>query len=362
MMPTVHTTITTIIAAVISMGPVQLTRWSGEDPLIGDLESVGLQGVYVRTPESPIPRLIPWYDVRQTQPRDPSLDAWNDRALTAWRAHTRAARGDLPGALPLYESMRDAYLWQRGDQSMDVCSGLVRCLLDAGRRGEAIEPAIAWFIAAQLHTPDQPVADPEIDSQTLLVIGLPPVFRSIQANVRFELPDTDALTDRERLLMAMFTLAIDRGYESANRIEEIEGFSRTLRVRDPGLVLMEQMVYAQAHPDESKRQGARDALARRTRTQDGTWIEVWARLGLGASCLQDDNPLVNERGVIELIHVVVRLHHIDPRLTLLAAEMANDYLVSTARPHWGAQLLQDARAYLTGSATPPIAQETNDDD
>ncbi len=351
----------TLISIVYVFAPVHVERWSSDTPLQGEIVSFGQQGIELRTRDDLLPEIIPWFDVQSVEPPDPRLNAFADRATQTWRAHTRRLRGDLAGAMPIYMDIRDVYLWGRGEQSMDVCMGLTQCFLDREMRVEAIEPAIAWFVAAGAHTPGTGASDPSVDAQMLLPVALPPVFRDGD-RMTGELPASELLTDRERLLHAYYEMALTEPDDGSDAVEEVERLKRALRARDPGLVLMEQMVYARSHPEAGKRQAARDALERCTRTQSDGWIEVWARLGLGAALLADADSLNHERGVIELIHIVVRLPAVSPGLTLLAAELASAYLESTGRAEWGTRLMHDARTYLMRSAGSPIAQQRNEND
>ncbi len=337
-----------LVCSLLMLDPASLRTWSSEQPITGELVAVSAQGIELRASGDLIPERIAWYEFRSIEPDDPQIQRYQTQAIAAWRAHARRARGDLPGALPVYESLRDQYLWQRGRQSAEVSLGLMECLIGADRRVDAIEPMLAWFVASQTHTPSGDATDPMIDAQTLLAVRLPPVFLEVAANFELSaLPETDLITDRERLLHAYYQLVLRPESSRASVIDEIEQLKRSLRARDAGIILIEQMVFSQAHPDPSKRQSAIDSLSRRTKTQRDTWIEVWARLGLGAALLRDTDPMRRERGVIELLHIVTRLHKTDPGLTMLAAELASGYLESTGRAGWGRMIEHDARAIQT---------------
>lgn len=229
---------------------------------------------------------------------------------------------------------------------------------------EAVLPMLSWFVAAMSHTPGVELRESLIDDQTLLPIRLPPVFSNRQQAEIGDLPDSSLLTERVRLLYAYYAMVAGGDVASQSTVDEIEQLKRSLRGRDPGTILIEQMAFAQAHPDSSKRRAAQDALKRRARTQSNSWIEAWARLGLGAALLRDQDRNVQERGIIELIHVVTRLHSIDPGLTMLAAEMASSHLHSTSRAEWGQRVLHDAKANLTNrtAAARAIPQEAQTDD
>lgn len=354
-----------VMSVLIAIEPVRVERWSSDQALVGELVSYGPQGIGLRQADAVLPVNIAWYDFRAFAPTDPAIEAYHEQAIAAWRARSRRLRGDLAGALPIYRSLERTYVWFVGPQSEDVCLGLAQCLIDAGRREEAVVPAVAWFVAAEAHAPGVAIIEPTIDTQTLLPTALPPVFLLTRGSGMLgELPDTPVIPARERLLYAYYAMAQGKDIADVDQLEIIEQLKRTLRSRDAGTILMEQMVFAQSHPDVSKRLASRDALSRRTRTQRDTWIEVWARLGLGNALILDDDPSMRERGVIELLHVITRLARIEPGLTMLAAEIANSHLESTGRADWGQQILQDARTQLTHqtAAASAFAQESLDDD
>ena len=354
-----------LISTILVLEPVSVQRWSSDQPIVGEIVSFGPQGIGLREEGSVLPMQIAWYEFRSVEPTRPEIEAYQSQAITAWRAHTRRQRGDLSSALPNYETLRRQYLWYHGKQSEEVSLGLAQCLIDAGRRNEAVLPMLSWFVAAESHAPGVTNGESMIDDQALLMPALPPVFTTSQRHAGLgDLPDSSLLTDRERLLYAEYAMVFGQGLASESQLDEIEQLRRALRARDAGTILVEQMVFAQAHPDPSKRQAARDALSRRTRTQRNSWLEVWSRLGLGAALLRDDDPNEKERGVIELLHVVTRLSAVDPGLTLLAADLANDYLESTGRAAWGRQIIHDARANLMNldAAAPALAQENQIND
>ena len=250
-----------------------------------------------------------------------------EMAANAWRAHTRLARGDVSGAMPIYAQLSRTYLWQVGPQSLDVCDGLTRCLIASEKRLDAIEPMLATFAAMGSELPDSIVG---FDQTLKLRKDLPPVFQSADMGASLDTIN-ESLDARASLMHAYFQLANCARNEQASALGRIEELKRQNRSRDAGLVLFEQMVFAQAHPDESKRRGARESLTRRTQTQRGTWIEVWARLAIGAGQIRDEDPYIRDRGVIELVHIIVRLGDVDPGLTLLAAQIAERYLRDTNR-------------------------------
>ena len=348
-----------MLGVLVAWAPATVKRWAEQEPVVGDFVEADAQGVHLRLQSDTIATLIPWYDVERVELENGTLARYDRFARQAWRAHARAQRGDYQGALPLYESMRDEYLWKPGPQSMDVSIGLKRCLINQGDRAQAIEPALAWFVSSRMLASVDASGVSSVDAQTMLHTDLPPIRSSSAPTAPLDLDVHAGITERERLLYACFRL-VDAPAESRESIvAEIETHRRSMPARDAGVVLFEQMAYAQAHPDRSKRNAARDALRRRCQTQHDTWIEVWARLAIGAALLNEPDRLRKDLGVVELLHVIVRLHAIDPNLTMFAAELAAGHLESTGRAQWATQILHDTQRHI---ASPLASQEYQSND
>lgn len=331
-----------LLGLAVGLEPISITLQSNPEPVVGTLLSTTAQGMHVQRGESRSVVVVPWYELREQAP-----DAYKDVSLLAWKARTRLDRGDVSAALPLYISLSKDYLWKQGPQSMDVCDGLTACLIGSGRRRQAVEPMLSWFEAEGLPGAEGTPLPESMDEPMGLRRDLPPVFADGEAVQAADIPsDCDG---RTRLIHAYYALVTDEQDSRAMRLAEIEDLKRQYRARDPGLIFLEQMCFAQAHPELSQRDAARDSLVRRAQTQRGTWIEVWCRLALGAGLVRDDDVRLRDRGVVELIHVIVRLAHIDPGLTLLAADLADQHLSSTNRSQWGSKLKQDARRNLVGA-------------
>lgn len=326
--------------------PVTVDRSPGAVPVVGNVTLADSQGLHIQKSADMRTVVVPWYELRDQAP-----PAYATRAMRAWQAHDRAERGDISGAMPLYVSLGKEYLWEQGPQSMDVCAGLVWCYVASGRRVLAIEPMLAWFEAESLPGAEDAPAPEQLDDQMRIRTDLPPVFLE---NADDSLSDPDPRSSgRTKLIHAYFAAVLASQVERPELLEQIQVIKREYKARDPGLIFLEQMVFAQAHPERTARIAARDALLRRTQSQRGTWIEVWSRLGLGVSLIRGDDPHARDMGVVHLIHVIVRLPQIDPGLTMLAAEIAEDYLRSTQRSAWGSKLVQDARMNLLGTRARP---------
>jgi hypothetical protein len=333
-----------LITAAVCLEPVQLSVTSREEPVVGTITSTTDQGIHLQL-EDQRALVVPWYELRAGLVPEGVEPGFQELASQAWRAHERLARGDIQGALPLYQSLARTFLWRQGPQSRDVSEGLSKCLIAIGSRKRAIEPMLASFAAEGLPgTEILPVSD-RIDTDLRVCRDFPPIFTGDDSSRLDELREA---SKRLQLMHAYYALVASSSSSRGQWVESIIELKRSLGARDAGLVLIEQVSFAQAHPDESVRRGAREALRRRTQTQGGTWIEVWARLAIGNSLIRDADELQRDQGLIELIHVVVRLGEIEPELTLFAAEIASEYLNQTDRAVWGSTITQQAQQNIQG--------------
>src|SRR6185436_14279511 len=63
----------------------------------------------------------------------------------AWRARTRAERGDWAAAEPLFEELFPLIEGKDGPTAAMVAEGLVRCRLRRGAQGAALWPWLEWL-------------------------------------------------------------------------------------------------------------------------------------------------------------------------------------------------------------------------
>ncbi len=329
----------TLVGCLVLAEPVRVEIGSQGTQIEGTIASSTPQGLHLQR-EDQISIIIPWYELRAGQLPEGANASYASLAQNAWRAHARLDRGDSIGALPIYQSLARTYLWEQGPQSMDVCDGLARCLISSERRKQAIEPMLAWFVAGGLPGAESYAPSSSYDEDLQVRKDLPPIFADSDAGRCVESINAPA---RTQLLHAYYALVAASESDRSEWFERIEELKRTYRTRDAGLVLIEQLCFAQALPEESGRRGARYSLTRRTQTQRGTWIEVWARLGIGVSKIRSDDENERDEGVIELVHIIVRLGDVEPGLTLLAAQIAQDELARTGRASWGDTLMQEAQ-------------------
>lgn len=337
-----------LVSITIMQAPEQssLMRWSSPQEIIGTLVKVSEQGVVFQSAENILPVTIPWYDVQSIEPVDPRMASFQSVADDAWRAHSRLARGDSIGAQRIYEQLMADYFWKAGPQSADVSMGLARCNIESERPVAAVKPVLSWYVSTMYESADSIGELDGFDSSYRVMVHLPPVFfGSHQIKSSVQLPDS--YPSDLQAISAIYQLAIETAVHqkpiAEDRLDQIRRLVQQVQGRPLGLDLMLDMLVAQSHPDADARKDAREALDRKVRSGSGTWIELWARLGVGVSLLHEDDVDTNERGAIELIHIIVRLKDTSRPIAILASQIANDYFVRTDRPSWGAQLILEAR-------------------
>jgi len=91
----------------------------------------------------------------------------------------------------------------------------------------------------------------------------------------------------------------------------------------------------------------------------GMIIILISFVAIGVSLLGEPETNSNERGVIELIHIIVRLDQINGPLAVLASQIANEYLIRTDRKQWGSELMFDARSVSVGGQSRTRTKEPN---
>ena len=337
-------------APVEPLPEITVERWSDPTPVVGTTINLDDQGVSIRSAQQIIPLRVPWFDVKGIEPMPAAYPSMKHAADLAWRAHQRLRRGDLAGAELIYKQLESKYLWGVGEQSADVAHGLLLCRLDRGDRIGAITPAIAWLTASTNTLPRQSGTNldriPSRSQAYGLITQLPPVFGPFDVGT---VDFGDHLSTRPlriQIIAEIYQLATERDqYKTeimGDRLESLIARAHEIRSQSNGVDFLFDMLICQAHPDADRRKSSRRQLENRVRSQRNTWIEAWARLALGSAMIHEDEPLLNEQGVIQLIHIIVRLKHDQPEIALLAAQIANDYLAQTQRASWGQALIVEA--------------------
>lgn len=363
-----------LISATLLLMQVDQTtidRWSNTEPVVGEVVHMDEQGIQMHIQGDVLPLQIAWYDIRDLEPTPVGYAEFRTLAQDAWRARLRIERGDFTSAETVYARLAEIYLWKQGPESADVSLGLMRCRLDRDDRAAAVLPFLSW-LGTQSTDSISSLSQSELyngfDSEYRLMIHLPPVFGLKDRISAIEsIPEMDSKSLHQQAFFKLYQLAYsieEHKTENAElKLDEIDRLVIGRSNRDSGFEFMREMVTAQVHPSLQKRNAARGTLNRKIKSQSGTWIEMWARLGLGVSLLSEESVESNEQGVIELIHVIVRFQSFSPSLAESASQIANEYLVKTNRTQWGSELLFDARsAWMEQSSTSILNMESTTDE
>tara|TARA_R110002073_G_scaffold239285_1_gene400613 strand:+ start:122420 stop:123520 length:1101 start_codon:yes stop_codon:yes gene_type:complete len=354
----IHKLVLILSAYVVSSAysqSTQVVRWSVDGRHEAEIVSAGEQGVTLKLGNDDLPTIIPWYDLRELTNNQVITSDWKKINLDAWRAHARLNRGDYSGAARLYQQLAQNYLWKVGPESADVAVGLSRTTLDRGDRVGAVLPFLGWSVALGTSNFEESSPVDGIDIQYGVLVDLPPIFVGDDFDTQLEpMPNGQTVSLRAKILHAIYKLAHDADSRTDEQLRDdlvsINSLVQQQGRRDPGVVFIVEMLNAVHHPDLQKRNASRAALKRRVRTNPDSWIEVWARLGIGASLISEKDTKSNELGAIELIHIVVRLAHESPALALLSSQMVNEYLIKTNREQWGQSIMLQVKENSMNSA------------
>lgn len=275
-------------------------------------------------------RTLSWDRVlRVTGPLAVDFDKFRDTAERAWRARSRLERGDAIGAEPIFEDLFAQYAGHRGPTARVIAEGVLRCRLKRGVQTGAIAPWLAWMRAsesARADLPQQPEllelivgGTPLLDSQTLLVPSLPPIWLGT--------PATQALARTDLAKRAGGQETATRSIALANLFQRAARFEAGLLPTDlpsslgvppdAGLSLVSDIVEARC-ADDATRKKARAALTERLQRRAPQWMEAWIRVGIGRSLLRETSEDERLLGVAELLHLPARMERVNPYLTGIA--------------------------------------------
>lgn len=325
------------LAASLALAQLELRgeRHASGEPVVG----VGLQGVTVG--EAPV--LIPWAEVRSVGGEwAEEAERFLPYAEKAWRARSRLRRGDAIAAEPLLEELFHAYAWRRGPTSAMVAEGLLRARLRRGSQPGAVEPWLALLHARSGDLSFEQESPPVVDAATGLAPALPPIWLADPAVEAFGRDGLESAAegpphgDVAGLLLRWYRAAA--AFEAGLEFELPEE-----RSRHPGVVLVQEVVLSRAG-DFEQRRTAREALRQRIDSAEGTWVEAWARAGLGRSLLGEAQDEQRRRGVLHLLHLPVRFSGEHPHLAGLALAEAAVALDELGDRRAAAALAADLRA------------------
>ncbi len=333
--------------------------WGGASPPPGEVVSVTLDGVLVRQ-EVPSAPGAPAGEIETLLGLDRVQRVFGEHAdafvelepiaRDAWRARARLERGDPVAAEPLYESLAEIYRGRTGPTASAVFEGLLRCRLRRGAYPQAIDAWLGWTAAAGAN--DAGLIGSlrgVVDRGTGLVPSLPPFWIDTPNAVRFA---RDAAADPGEGRGAVIA-ALYRAAAAADTGEAWPGLPEA-PAADAGLGLVRDAVAARA-PDAETREAARARLGQRLGPETPGWIEAWVRAGLGLSLLREGDERSTRLGIVQLLHVHVRLGDENPYLGGLALARAAEALSAAGEAAGAAALIEDLVARYPGH---PVLAET----
>jgi len=276
------------------------------------------------------PRTLGWDVVREVLgEHEEDAAAYAALSDALWRARTRAERGDLTLAEPLFERAFAIAYGSTGPTSVVAAEGLLRCRLARGAHASALEP---WLESLRLRraglrgdagatandrTRRSRVAEDDpwsIDSATGLAPALPPVW--IDAPSLKSFPRLGPVQADNHEVVAFETLYRWAALRVMGEDAPFPSISAEA-LRSPGVRLVRSMVEAQ-HADADLRARARESLERDIGRDAGTWVEAWRRVAIGRSLLREDDASLRTRGMLELLHVPARFGASQPHLSAVA--------------------------------------------
>lgn len=325
----------------------------------GEATAVGTQGITFTQPEGQVV-LLRWDQVASVEGtlRDASETHARVRDL-AWRGRTRIERGDLAGAEPLLDSVRQTLGDDQGPLTRMVASGLLRCRLARHAQAASVK---AWLdvlrsgegeFGFEFGEASGEQAQRIVDEEYGLAASLPPVWvRSPSLHVVATADEgTDRATEAGKIAM-LYAISAKATLGQSVRLPE--------RPQDnaKGAALVWDVVAATAGNSEQRELAMTNLRARIADAGDRPWIEAWARVALGRALLAQTDADAQRRGVLQLLHVPVRFGHDYPFLAGAAMLDVSAWLAQQGR-HADARRVWDEAHQRFGFAVdvgaPPVS-------
>ncbi len=362
------------VAVTGAASSAQVTLRAGDGSIEGRVRSVSIEGVLVTLGESGATqadqRLIGWDRVKLVEGEAAQKAAqFTQLSTEAWRARSRAERGDWGAAEPLFEHLFTQLEGKDGPTAALVAEGLLRCRLRRGAQGVAVWPWLEWlgimersgglgaagsktragWLGGNIDPGQSGAAGRAVDEETGLAVALPPVWVGGSAGVLAGAPEWERFRDRGGEVGELAAL-----YEQASRYEAgLPVGVPTAGSESPGVRLVHDIVVARIGSDE-ERKAARSALNMRISpapTGSGVtkkpaplpprWLEAWCRAAIGRSLLREADEASRMQGVIELLHLPARFASDQPYLTGVALAEASAALADLGDAAGAAALKSD---------------------
>jgi len=297
--------------------------------------------------------VLPWYEVRWGEGVEGDWvvpDEFEERMRLAVLGYERRRRGDLTGCGEMYARIAVELVGSRSKLAVEVFGGLLE---DAIVRDDYFDAAVAMMA---LHTVPMAAQRSGVDGfdARYRVFEAVPLIPGGEGSHR--LMEVAALLTEEDSSGGAVVRAfgiVDGDGDVEGVLEELNhqrGVDREFRQT---LELYSQMLSAQKHPDLDERNDARRWLRSRSESMSGTWIDAWCRLALGVSYLNEttrsgSNEMLS-RGVVQLVHVNVRLGEDYPGLARRAQELAVDGLQRGGRYEEASELMSGDESRVLGT-------------
>lgn len=305
----------------VSHTSAQLVLRHGEPPPVGDVVSVGPQGVAVGS-QAVTPVLVPWARVLTVEGY---AGDYAELADLAWRAPLRVLRGDTLTAEPMYERLLTLLGEDTGPTTAAAWFGLMRCQQERGADDLAV---MSWARWVDAKADDGPLAiyrarttgrsrdreDQITQPAGPLLVELAPVWpRSTEPTV-LATSEPGSLATRGGLLLAWYRSAARNASGLTPEFPEVESGAAS---NDPSVEFVRECVLAQSN-DRPRSRDAREKLLRRLESETSDWTQAWAHASIGRSLVREQDLSLRELGVVHLLQVPALWGVVTPGLARIA--------------------------------------------
>lgn len=258
--------------------------------------------------------LISWDRIREVRSdrMEDQVKSMRPIAEMIWRARSRLERGDTWLAEPLFDELFARYRGQSNDMALLVAEGLLRCRLARQAHASAIIPVLEMTrLRRRGMTHEAYAMLPSIWHEELeLCTALPPfwVEREGVEHMQRALEEYDAGEDEVTTALATLygtAMSMSRG--------ENPPLPRTIALpRHPGIEFLRDLLAARLG-DPERRTAAQVRLLRAVDDWP-EWTEAWARYTIGTTLIEEQEPELIDRGLVQLAHVAARFGSTQPYL------------------------------------------------
>jgi len=317
----------------------------------GEVVEVSVDGVRVEIDGEGVGKrsvVVPWFEIREVADGWVVPSEFEEISRLAMLGYGRRVRGDLAGCGLLYGRLAEELAGSESEMAREVFGGLLE---EAMVRGDLFDAAVA-MAALGIESVD---GIDGFDSRFGVYEGVP-LVRGIGGGHRLESVGELLVArggDGALVVRAFGVVNEVHGFEGEDVVElisELDGPRDASLGYRRGLELYSKMLAAQRHLNAEEREDARRWLKTRSESKAESWIDAWARLALGASFIgesvRSDEGV--SRGVVELVHVMVRFGEDRPMLGRVAVQLAVDGLRDVGRFDEAGELMQGFDATMIG--------------